>query len=200
MVKELEGKNEFYYLDPTYIKYFVTKKKTLGEQEKLITMRHLIWDFTNKVFGENTNLFTLSGYRIGYLENFGYYLISKGDRGFYNIDNFGLDEKTAFQKIISELLLPLALDFEQQNRRQLQENFAQRFSSLNLEYHPDLYFAEYALNLLRKYYVDKIPADIILTYENDLNKNNPQLIWQYNLQTHEFTCTKKINLTLKKDN
>ena len=42
MIKDLEGKNSFYYLDPIYIKYFVTKKVSLAEQEKLSSMRSLI--------------------------------------------------------------------------------------------------------------------------------------------------------------
>lgn len=144
MIEELEEKNSFYYLDPIYVKYFVTKKITLGEQEKLEKMRKKINQFTQKVFDENTNLFTQSGYHIGYMENFGYYLLSTGDRGYYNIDNFGLDDEVVFKKLISELLFAPAIDFEQKNRHQLQENFRQRFFLLNLEYSHSLYFAEYA--------------------------------------------------------
>ena len=202
MITDLEGKNSFHYLDPLYIKYFVTKKVSLMEQEKLSSMRSLIRDFTQKVYDENTNVFTYNKCRLGYLQDYGYYLLANGDRGFYYIENFGLDENLAFKNIIIELLLGLAIDYEMYNRTTLYEDFAQRFAFLNIEYGSDIYFAEYCLRMLNKYYDNNIPQDIICYFENYLNAhyNSQSINWKYNPTTLKFESLQPNNTrTLKKD-
>ena len=116
MIKDLEGKNTFYYLDPIYINYFLTRKITLNEQEKIANMCHLIFDFTQKVYDENVNLFSYNRYRsryhLGYMTNFGYYLSSYTNKVFYNIDKFGLDDEKAFKNIVIKLLVEPAIVYE----------------------------------------------------------------------------------------
>ena len=127
-------------------------------------------------------------YIIHYLENFGY--ISKGnyDRDLVQVYHYGDTFEEAFRSAIYEFVMNESQFFEAWNREDLNKDFSNRFKDGLVEeddYYGPFFFAEHSLQLLRKYYGDNIPEDIIKEFEEYVKRfEKMDVIFSY--ETNRF--------------
>lgn len=195
MIKELSGKKQLYYDDKLFKKYFSEKIPTDNEEEKKEEFKNLLDEFCLKVYRMDSNAwgFFPHGFIFGYLEDFGYYILTVGDRGYYNLDNYGEDIEEAFKNIVTEILSVYAMDYEFENRKSLKEDFSNRFG--NMEYSGCIYFAENALQIWDLFYDGNIPKEIVDFYDDYLNRvcgdDANVMIWKFNTATKSFEYKNK---------
>lgn len=182
----------YFQNDKEYLTLFRDKKYNAKEQEELNKLKALFKNFHQKVFPSEKGIIPSGTVAHGYLENFGYYVITNADRGNYDVFNYGLDLDIAFKSIISDILFSWAINFEFANRQELEVDFSNRFSTFFDTYEPCFYFAEYSLEKWKIYYDDMVPIDIINYYENYLNslKLKDNMIWRYDEDTKKLKCEK----------
>ncbi len=195
MIKILEEKNLFFQNDPTFLKYFDDKKKSKKEKKKFEELTVLLQEFGNKVYkGKACDEAILPPeYRsVGYLDHYGYYVITDADRGYRNVTALGEDTKEAFQNLIIDILFTHSIKEEVKKRPQLQQNYTKRFKGR--EYFGCLYYAENALDQWNKYYKGKIPKKIITYYEDYLNSiwwtEENDIVWDFQPSTKQFDIKK----------
>lgn len=201
MIKELAKKDEFFYSDPVFRKYFVDRKKTEFEKSKELEVYNMVFDFLKKTFNISGDNFKNLIYRMGYfsfgayLEDYGFYSLSDADRGYYDIEYYGEDINIAFYKLVDDILFDYAHDNERDNRKKYMSDFDTRFDVKGNKYFSSLYETEYIIDKWDKYYEGNIPEYIIAYYEEQINdfvwsqENNTY--WKYNRETKKFEPTKK---------
>lgn len=203
MIKELAKKDEFFYSDPVFRKYFVDRKRTEFEKSKELEVYNMVFDFFKKTFNISVDNFKNLIYRMGYfsfggyLDNYGFYSLSDADRGYYDIEYYGEDINVAFYRLVDDILFDFAYDNERENRRKNMIDFDTRFDGKDNKYFPSLYETEYMIDKWDKYYEGNIPEYIINYYEEQINdfvwsqENN--VYWGYNRETRKFESIKRHN-------
>ena len=189
MIKELEGKNIFSLNDEIFKKYFVSELPNEKEIEKILRVEKMLKEFSMKVYNKTLKDFLPKEYLgISYLKQYGYYILSNLNSGYYYVSRFSEDPVIAFKEIVNTILWNYAIDFERESRSILIEKFKEVFS--NLEYNQSLVFSEYAISKWMKYYDEDIPRHIIKYYENYLNdKNNYN--FEYDFSIKKFILKEK---------
>ena len=190
-----------YFQTDEELKLFWNKNYNAKEQEKIDKLEALIKNFQQKVFPQEKSIIPSGTVAHGYLENYGYYIITDADRGYYDVYNYGLDLDIAFKSMITDILFSWAINHEFNNRPNLKIDFYNRFSTFfDNTYEPCFYFAEYCLEKWQIYYDGVVPADIINYYENYLNslEIKKNVVWRYDEDTQKLKCVKIIVRKLEK--
>ena len=110
---------------------------------------------------------------INYIKKVGYIKIINADRSYITIYSYGEDEDEAFIEAIKEIELSYSIDYECEHREELNKEFSDRFLDgkyTENDYHGPFFFAEIALQDLRKYYKEEIPKELIDYYIENLRK------------------------------
>ena len=138
-------------------------------------------------------------YIIHYLDEFGY--ISKGnyDRDLVQVYHYGDTFEEAFRSATYEFVMNESQFYEAWNRKELNQEFSNRFKNGLVEeddYYGPFFFAEHSLQLLRKYYCDNIPEDIIKEFEEYV-KRVEKMDVKFSYETNRFE-RKELGKTLSK--
>ena len=125
---------------------------------------------------------------IFYLEGLGY--ISKGnyDRDIVDVFLYGESEDEAFKTAIYEYVMNESHNYELWNRKELNEEFSNRFLNGEVnedDYQGPFFFAEHSLQLLRNFYGNNIPEEFINEFENYV-KEVSNLDVEFSYETNRF--------------
>lgn len=192
LLKTTSRKHIFSQNDELFQKYFFFHVPNELEKNKVEELKKLLKDFYNKAYETKGDLkeFIPYAYSIGYLEKYGYYTMVDGDRGIYEVTSLGKNLNPAFKFIMTELLTTDSTYYETENRQTLKKEFSSRFG--DIEYFHCLYFAEYCMEKLNKYYEGNIPEEIVRYYEEYLNNNSwseeNNIAWIYDPNKVKFNC------------
>ena len=208
MIKELEGKYEFYPGDPLLKKYFFDVKLTKNEIKMMKEVYKYIKEFIKK-----TNLSKDLSYKPyalispSYLDNYGFYELVDVDRGYFDLIPLGENIQEVINYSINKMLSMLSHDYEFKNRQRLNKEFAERFEDFNFKplynldsnrYFSCLHFAEYAIDKWDKYYNGNLPDEIVIYYENYLNNiwwtKEQHVVWNYDKVNKKFNCKKNVKI------
>jgi hypothetical protein len=125
---------------------------------------------------------------IHYNDTYGY--ISKGnyDRDIVDVYFYGNTHEEAFKTAAYEIVMDLSHNYELWHREELTKDFYDRFIEGVYDeenHHCPFSFAEHSLQLLRKYYSDNIPEDIIKEFE-DYIKSVEKMDVIFSYETNRF--------------
>ncbi len=205
MIKELQGIKKLDYDNPLLDKYFM-KSSSENEKTKLKELNARVSLFTKKVFEEEYK--PSKDYWFGYLDDYGYYQMDDFDRGWFEVFNLGEDIDEVVFEVLDELLYEKSLEYEQNNREQLQREFNERFAdqylrplfNLDNKYTRAIPMVEYALDKFDKYYDGKIPDTIIKHYEDYLTSigwsKDQGIRWVYNPDAKQMTPERRVRLDI----
>ena len=119
-----------------------------------------------------------SNINIGYSPDFGYYTYSKISKENYQLMKLGKDLDVAFLKlVIYNIEFENAVRNEQWNKKKFVDSFEKIYK--DMEYTSCLFYAEYILNKLKKYYKDNVP-DYVINYFCDYLLKTTKYEWSYN--------------------
>ena len=201
MIQELIGKKEFYFTDPLFDKYFMSREETRLEEEKRNKLRKMIDDFFKKVYNlsqvDIDNMLDFDYHYVlgAYLENYGFYSISDADRGHYDIERYGEDINIAFHRIIDDLLWDNIDDKKFQNSEQVKEKIRNYFPNFLDRDIDILCVTLIIIDAWNRYYDGNISEDIVTYYEHKLNDiamiygNGAKFV--YNKETKRFDFNSK---------
>ena len=138
---------------------------------------------------------------IFYLEGIGY--ISKGnyDRDIVDVYLYGESEEEAFKTAIYEYVMNESHYYELWNREELNKDFSNRFLNGNLsedDYHGPFFFAEHSLQLLRNFYGNNIPEELIKEFEEYV-KEVEKMDVKFSYETNRFESIEKNKERRRKD-
>ena len=129
---------------------------------------------------------------IFYLEGIGY--ISKGnyDRDIVDVYLYGKTSDEAFKTAIYEYVMNRSHSYELWNRESLNQEFNERFPNIEeSNYHGPFFFAEHSLQLLRNYYGNAIPKDLIDEFEEYVKEVSNMNV-KFNYETNRFELKEKL--------
>ena len=204
MIKELIDKEEFYYSDPVFRKYFVDRKKTEFEESKELELYNMVFDFFKKTFSISDDNFKNLIYRMeyfsfgAYLDNYGFYSLSDADRGYYDVEYYGDDINVAFYRLVDDILFDYANEDERNNHKRFIDDYNRRFDNSttnNQKYFSSLYVIEYIISKWNIYFDGNVPEYIISYYEECMNDSvwsqENRINWNYNKETNQFDWERK---------
>lgn len=171
--------------------------KTYFMREKLVNFIHIV-ERNNKEIPllESTKIYdyiNIDPYLgIFYLDGIGY--ISKGnyDRDIVDVYLYGKTSDEAFKTAIYEYVMNQSHSYELWNRETLNKEFTKRFPNIEAtDYHGPFFFAEHSLQLLRNYYGNAIPRDIVEEFEEYVKEvSNMNVKFRY--ETNRFELKEKL--------
>ena len=187
-------------------KIYNRKDYTKEELEKTKEIRTKIIDFIKMVNNEENNkieyinpniiydyvtfdVFT----GIQYLEGVGYISKVNTDYDIVNVYKYGDTFDEAFKTAIIEYAFEEGMSFYSQNSILLEQDYIDRFQDVVEEdddYHGTFYFAEKGIQILRQYYKDNMPEDIIKYFEDYL-KIISKTPAKYDYETNSFIRIEK---------
>ena len=181
------------------------KKETYTDEELLKTyvMRGRLASFIHIVERDNEVIPLLESTKIYdyinidpylgifYLDGIGY--ISKGnyDRDIVDVYLYGKTSDEAFKTAIYEYVMNRSHSYELWNRESLNQEFNERFPNIEeSNYHGPFFFAEHSLQLLRNYYGNAIPKDLIDEFEEYVKEVSNMNV-KFNYETNRFESKEK---------
>ena len=189
------------YPEETRKEFYIRDTYTNEELEKTREIRKAILNFIRTVNDDKDyhcsylesneiyeRIYDDPYYGIFYLEGYGYITNTNYDRDEVNVYHFGNTFEEAFKKAIYEYVMSVSHYHELYNREELNKDFSDRFldgSVKDDDYHGPFYFAEYSIQLLRKYYGDFIPEEFIHGFENYVNEVEHMDV-KYNYEQNRF--------------
>ena len=189
--REMDREKNIYY----------TNKLTEQEQEKTNSLLNRMNDFTTKVFNEEVSkVFSYKNKgEIQYRSTIGYYTIGNYDRDVVKILYYGSTEEEAF----INLLIGIGFDYGTSEyvwpdtKEKLEREFFEKYKDNDTYEDPSLFFyIELAIQLMRTYFGDKIPEEIINYYiKHILEYDNVEV--EYNYDTNELIYKGKIKKRIK---
>ena len=189
------------YPEKDRTEFYVRDKYTEEEINKTIEIRKGILNFI-KIVNNDRNLkceYLESNefyekidanpyYGIYYLEGYGYLTNANYDRDDMNIYYFGNTYDEAFKTAIYGYVMDEGQYYELMNRKELNQDFSNRFKDGSVtkdDYYGPFFFAEYSLQLLRKYYGDNIPEEFIQEFEEYVKRVEHMNV-KYDYETNRF--------------
>ena len=137
---------------------------------------------------------------IHYLDNLGYIAKGNYDRDHVDVYFYGTTHEEAFKNAICEFVMNRSHYFELINRERLNHDFSNRFKDGTVkedDYYGPFFFAEHSLQLLRNYYGEEIPKDILNSFEDYVNEVENMNVY-YSYETNRFERKEEIKKLEKK--
>ena len=202
------------YPEKDRTEFYVRDKYTEEEINKTIEIRKGILDFI-KIVNNDQNLkceYLESNefyeridanpyYGIYYLEGYGYLTNANYDRDDMDIYYFGNTYDEAFKTAIYEYVMDEGQYYELMNRKELNQDFSNRFKDGNVtedDYYGPFFFAEYSLQLLRNFYGNNIPEELIKEFEEYV-KEVEKMDVKFSYETNRFESIEKNKERRRKD-
>ena len=189
--------DSYYYCnDKSKENYYRNHIHTPEEEEKTKLLMAKMSDFLKKVMGEESLMDfkdSLEG-RICFFDGIGYISHINTDRDIVDVYYYGKTVDEAFFNAIIDYEFSVKMDYEQDNRKKLNEQYSERFLNNVVsknDYHGPFFFAELALQDFRKFYGNNIPKEIIDYYEKYLIDIYNES-YKYDYDTNSFVKKEKI--------
>ena len=183
MEEKVKDEIDFEYGDKIYNKIFQIEELTELEKEKNRQLEAIITDFYQKVCPGLKKRYELKDLGLGYIEGYGYCTISFQERGFYVLtllyDNF----QEIYMKLLLKIAARISSDYCSHNHVKLLKVYEKRAPLVS--HNHLLFFYEFILKLILKYFDNNIPMEFIKFYENILNYRD-DYFYEYNLEVKRF--------------
>ena len=170
--------------------FFANHSDTKEEIEKTARLKERIEDYV-KSLGQKEELknqWNHIEFNIKYRSGVGYISSIMADRDIVDIYYYGSSEEKAYMNAIIDYESVMCQRYELKNRKKLNKDYSKRFLNGRVsddDYHGPFFFAELALQDLRKYFGENIPQEFIDYYEKYL-KRIEQKDYRYDYESNRL--------------
>lgn len=166
-----------------------------NEKSKERELSQKVLNFYQKVYDNNAKSikcdyfdYDFSGY--GYIDNFGYYIVSYDGWGYYYVICYEEQTDKAFVNIVQSILTKKRDTYLQDNKKSIKKEYRERFN--NKQCSQFAFEFEYDLDKWNKFYDGNIPDDLMQIYQRRIDFFNDYSIYSNNKMLEYDKSTNKI--------